>query len=260
MLMSQIATRYIMPLREGGSLPAVVEADDGQMYVMKFSGAGQGRKALVAEVLAAELAAAVGLTVPEMVLLELDPRLARSEPDPEIRDLLHASAGLNLGFRYLAGAFEFNQLLKPPPSAELASAIVWFDAYILNMDRTPRNVNLLMWNDRMWLIDHGAAFYFHHDWPSAHGRAHSPYAMVRQHALLQFASQLHEAGQLLQSQLTDDVLARSVQAIPDAWLQGESFFPDLATHRAAYTTFLIERRAASALFLQEALNARTVFV
>jgi hypothetical protein len=158
------AIRYVTPLREGGSMPAISEADDEQMYVIKFVGAGQGRKALIAELVAGEIGRALGLHVPEIAFIELDPKLGPSEPDPEIFDLLRASVGLNLGLRYLPNAFAYNPLPTAAPSAELASAIVWFDAYVTNVDRTARNVNILLWQENLWLIDHGAALYFHHDW------------------------------------------------------------------------------------------------
>ena len=162
------ATRYVTPLREGGSLPAIVEADDFGTYVLKFRGAGQGRKALVAELVAGEIARHLGLLVPEVVLAYLAPELGRSEPDPEIQDLLKMSAGLNLALDYLPGSLGFDPLVEPPDS-DLASRIVWFDALVTNVDRTPRNTNLLVWHNRLWLIDHGASLYFHHNWPAKDG-------------------------------------------------------------------------------------------
>src|SRR6267378_7668091 len=164
-LRTVIATRYVTPLREGGSLPAIIEADDDGMYVLKFSGAGQGPKALIAELVAGEVARAAGLPVPEIVFVELDPELARTEPDPEIQALIRASAGLNLALDYLPGAVMFDPVAEKP-DAVLASAIVWFDAFVTNVDRTPRNTNMLMWHRKLWLIDHGAALYFHHNWPN----------------------------------------------------------------------------------------------
>src|SRR3954465_2946380 len=156
-------TRYVTPLREGGSLPAIVEADDEGLYVLKFRGAGQGPKALIAELVCGELARLSGLLVPEIVLVELEAELARTEPDPEIQDLIRASAGLNLALDYLPGSVTFDPLVDRP-TADIASAIVWHDAFVTNVDRTPRNSNLLMWHRRLWLIDHGAALYFHHSW------------------------------------------------------------------------------------------------
>jgi hypothetical protein len=255
MLSTLTATRYITPLREGGSLPAVIEADDGQLYVMKFVGAGQGAKALIAEVIAGEIARALGLKTPGMVLLELDPVLARSEPNGEIRDLLRNSAGLNLGFRFLPSAFAYNPLLRPAPSAELASTVVWFDSYVLNVDRTPRNVNILLWEDDLWMIDHGAALYFHHTWNNASERSRAPFPLVRQHTLLPFASQVLAMDEALRTRLTDEVLEHSVALVPDVWLLAEPRFADFAEQRAAYLSFLVQRRDASALFAEEAANA-----
>ena len=255
MLPTLTATRYITPLREGGSLPAVVEANDGQLYVMKFVGAGQGAKALIAEVIAGDIALTLGLKVPEMVLLELDPVLARSEPNAEIRDLLRNSAGLNLGFRYLPSAFAFNPMLRPAPAPLLASTIVWFDAYVLNVDRTPRNVNMLLWEGDLWLIDHGAALYFHHTWDNADERSRSPFALVKQHTLLPFASKVRALDAELCSRLTGDALAHSVALVPDAWLLAEPRFANFAEQRAAYLSFLTQRRDASALFVEEAASA-----
>ncbi len=172
-LRTVIATRYVTPLREGGSLPAIVEADDDGMYVLKFRGAGQGSKALIAELVAGEIARAAGLPVPEIVFVELDSELARTEPDPEIQALIRASAGLNLALDYLPGAVTFDPVAEQP-DAELASTVVWFDAYVTNVDRTPRNTNMLIWHRRLWLIDHGATLYFHHTWNDYHKRSRAP--------------------------------------------------------------------------------------
>ncbi len=169
-LRTVMATRYVTPLREGGSLPAIVEADDDGLYVLKFRGAGQGPKALIAELVAGEIARAAGLPVPEIVFIELDPELARTEPDPEIQDLIRASAGLNLALDYLPGAVTFDPVAEKPEAA-LASAVVWFDAYVTNVDRTPRNTNMLIWHRRLWLIDHGATLYFHHTWDNYRERS-----------------------------------------------------------------------------------------
>jgi hypothetical protein len=251
------AMRYVTPLREGGSLPAIVEADDGKMYVMKFAGAGQGPKALIAELVAGEIGRALGLRVPEVVILELDPMLGRSEPDPEIQDLLQASAGrLNLGLRYLPNALAFNMLIKPPPSPELASQIVWFDAYVTNVDRTPRNVNMLIWDDALWLIDHGASLYFHHDWGDYLDRSRSPFALIKDHTLLTFANQLQVADKALRLRLTPALLQDIIDMIPDEWLNGESIFSSTAEHRDAYVSYLLSRLENSASFVEEAINAR----
>lgn len=252
----RIATRYVTPLREGGSLPAIVEADDGGLYVMKFVGAGQGAKALVAEVIAGAIAVALGLDIPQMVLMELDPDLGRNEPDPEIRDLLRSSAGTNLGFRFLPGAFAYNPLLKEPVAPDLASRIVWFDAYTTNVDRTPRNVNLLLARKKLWLIDHGAALYFHHTWEDALARSRTPFPHVKEHVLLPFAAQIGAADAALRPLLSDALLDEIVTLVPDAWLQYESRFDSLAAQRAAYHEFLVSRRDAADLFVQEAEDAR----
>jgi hypothetical protein len=261
MIKTVSATRYVTPLHEGGSLPAVVEADDNQLYVMKFVGAGQGAKALIAELLAGEIGRTLGLRVPEIVLMELDPVLGRSEPNPEIQDLLRASAGrLNLGLRYLPNAFDYNILIEPPPTPELASKIVWFDAYVTNVDRTARNVNLLIWQDELWLIDHGAALYFHHSWDDFMTRSRSVFSRIKDHTLLRFAEHIPQADAALRSRLTPDVLQRLVNLMPQEWLSEETLFSTVAEHRAAYLSYLQSRLDASELFIEEAINARRQFV
>jgi hypothetical protein len=254
------ATRYLVPLREGGSLPAVVEADDGELYVMKFVGAGQGAKVLIAELLAGEIGRLLGLRVPEIVLIELDPAFGRNERDPEIRALLTASVGLNLGLRYLPSAFAFNPLLKPSPSAEVASAIVWFDAFVTNVDRTARNVNLLLWQQELWLIDQGAAFYFHHDWDDYLTRSETPFAHIKQHVLIGQSSTLVQADTLLRPRLTTERLATLVEQIPAVWLVNEPMFANEHDHRAAYLTYLTNRLAKSAIFVEEAMRAHAQHV
>ena len=234
------ATRYVTPLREGGSLPAIVEADDLGTYVLKFRGAGQGPKALVAEIVAGEIARTLGLSVPEMVFVELDPKMARAEPDPEIQDLIRASAGLNLALDYLPGSLGFDPLVKPPDE-DLASRILWFDALVTNVDRTPRNTNLLHWHDRLWLIDHGAALYFHHSWKDWRGASRRSFTAARDHVLLPFAGNVAEADAALSSQLTPDVLRRIVDLVPGEWLEKEPGFADVAEVRAAYEEFLAAR-------------------
>lgn len=257
MLQSLNAIRYITPLREGGSLPAVVEADDGQLYVMKFVGAGQGRKALIADLVAGEIGRTLGLLVPELAFINLDPALVPSEPDPEIHDLLRFSIGLNFGLRYLPQAFMFNPLLPPSPSPELASAIVWFDAYVTNVDRTLRNVNILVWQNSLWLIDHGACLYFHHTWKDYMTKSRSPFAAIKDHALLSFASDLDGADAVAHARLSPEVIHSIVNLIPDVWLAGdEVFFPNPAGHRQAYVDYLQSRLETSQVFVQEARNAR----
>jgi hypothetical protein len=230
----------VTPLREGGSLPAVVEADDLGTYVLKFRGAGQGRKALVAEILAGEIARTLGLLVPEIVLANLDPELARAEPDPEIQDLIRSSAGLNLALDFLPGSLGFDPLAGPP-AAELASHILWFDALVTNVDRTPRNTNLLVWHGRLWLIDHGASLYFHHVWGNWRAASKRPFAAARDHVLLPFADAIPEADAALAPQLTDEVLRGIVDLVPGEWLEGEPAFADVAAVRAAYVEFLSSR-------------------
>jgi hypothetical protein len=242
-------TRYVTPLREGGSLPAIVEADDSGTYVLKFRGAGQGPKALVAELIGGELARALGLPMPELVLAELDAVLARSEPDPEIQALLKASAGLNLALDYLPGAIGFDPALGPPP-AELASQIVWLDALITNVDRTLRNPNLLVWHKQLYLIDHGAALYFHHDPSDWRARSKKPFPAIADHVLLPFASALAAADAALAPRLTPEVLRAVVAEVPDAWLEGDA---DAA--RAVYVGYLSERLAPPRAFAEEALRA-----
>lgn len=255
MLKTLAATRYVTPLREGGSLPAIVEAEDGTLYVMKFVGAGQGAKALTAEVIAGAIAMRLGLDVPEMVLLTLDAQFGRSERHEEIQDLLRASVGVNLGFRYLSGAYSYNVLLKDPPAAELASKIVWFDSYVTNVDRTPRNVNLLLAEEKLWLIDHGAALYFHHSWEHTAARARSPFAMVREHTLLPFAGILRNVDPGLRALLDDATLEEIVMLPPDEWLLRETRFASPAEQRLIYMEFLTARRDAADVFVQEAVNA-----
>lgn len=250
------ATRYVTPLREGGSLPALIEADDNGMYVLKFRGAGQGPKALIAELVAGELARAVGLAIPEIVLVELDPDLARTEPDAEIQDLLRASAGLNLALDYLPGSVAFDPLAHPP-EADAASAIVWFDAFVTNIDRTPRNSNLLVWHRRLWLIDHGASLYFHHQWGDPLQQGRTPFAAIKDHVLLPWASAIDSADARLAPRLTPAVMQAIVAAIPDRWLAGEPSFETPAAHRAAYMAWLQSRLEARHIFVQEARRAAT---
>ena len=253
------ATRYITPLREGGSLPAIVEADDDGLYVLKFRGAGQGPRALIAELVAGELARAASLPVPEIVLVELDPELARTEPDPEIQDLIRASVGRNLGLDYLPGSVTFDPLAEQV-DAGLASAIVWFDAFITNVDRTPRNANLLVWHRALWLIDHGAALYFHHQWAHHLENSRKPFTLIKDHVLLPFASRLDDADAAMTERLTAQRIAAIVALIPDTWLEDEPSFATKAAHRDAYLQYLTQRLAAPRAFVEEAKRARSVHV
>jgi len=247
-------TRYVTPLREGGSLPAIVEADDDGLYVLKFRGAGQGPKALIAELVAGELARLLGLPVPEIVFMHLDPELARTEPDPEIQDLIRASDGLNLGMDYLPGAVAFDALAMQP-DATLASQIVWFDALVGNVDRTPRNVNMLVWHRRLWLIDHGAALIFHHQWGDPLRRAGEPFARIAEHALLPWARALPQADAVLAERLDAAAVAAVVQRIPDDWLLPDAAFADAAAQRDAYLQYFRARLAAPRAFATFAENA-----
>ena len=254
-----VATRYVTPLREGGSLPAVIEADDDGMYVLKFRGAGQGAKALVAELVAGEFARLLGLPIPEIVLVELDPEMARTEPDPEIQHLIRASEGLNLALDYLPGAVNFDPLVDRP-EAMLASSIVWFDAFTSNVDRTPRNTNLLMWHRRLNLIDHGAALYFHHDWANAAKASAAPFTRIADHVLLPLATQLREADAALSARIGEDDIERIVALLPDGWLAGEAAFADVAQHRRAYVDYFCRRLAQRGAFVEEAIHAHSSHV
>jgi hypothetical protein len=256
MIRTVTATRYVTPLREGGSLPAVVEADDDGLYVLKFRGAGQGPKVLIAELLCGELGRALGLPVPEIVFVELDPALGRNEPDGEIQDLVAASGGLNLALDFLPGALAFDPLNVPTVDPTLASAVVWFDALITNVDRTPRNTNLLLWHRQLQLIDHGAALIFHHTWADYETRALSPFAAIREHVLLPAAAAIAEADARLAPLVTPDLLAALVALLPESWLNNGAPFADDAAQRAAYADFLNRRISAPRAFVEEAINAR----
>jgi hypothetical protein len=258
-------TRYVTPLREGGSLPAIVEADDDFLYVLKFRGAGQGAKALIAELIAGELARMLGLHVPELVFATLDSAFGRTEPDEEIQDLLRASEGLNLGLHYLSGAITFDPLVTIVDT-RLASQIVWLDCFVTNVDRTARNTNMLIWHKELWLIDHGAALYFHHSdqhWTeeARRGFATRPFAPVRDHVLLTCATELDAVDAEFRQLLTPERIQSVVELIPDEWLAtddpaGES--PD--ERRQVYTQFLETRLASSATFVNAAKDARNALV
>ncbi len=256
MLRTITATRYVTPLREGGSLPAIVEADDDGLYVLKFRGAGQGLKALIAELVAGEIARSLGLPVPEIVFMELDAVLGRMEPDFEIQSLIKASAGLNLALDFLPGALAFDALDAHSLDPILASSIVWFDAYVTNVDRTPRNTNMLWWHRRLMLIDHGASLYFHHVNANYMERSQLPFSAIRNHVLLPAASALSEVDQRLKMQLTATTLQHIINLVPDAWLANDAEFADPVAHRAAYLDYLLDRLAHSHIFVEEALRAR----
>jgi hypothetical protein len=239
------ATRYVTPLREGGSLPGLVEADDDGLYVCKFRGAGQGVKALVAEVIGGELGRALGLLVPELVGVEVDVALGAAEPDPEIQDLITGSAGINIGLDFLPGALPYTPAAGAQPGPELAAEVVWLDALLSNVDRTPRNPNLLVWHERMWLIDHGAALYFQHrGWDPATD-ARRPFAGIADHVLLPSAASIAEADERLAARLGPDVVRAAVEAVPSDWLDAES-----------YLDYLTRRLTSPRAFAAEAEHAR----
>ena len=249
------AARYVTPLREGGSLPAIIEADDDGMYVLKFRGAGQGSKALIAELIAGELARAAGFLVPELVFVNLDPEIAKTEPDPEIQDLIRASGGLNLALDYLPGSVMFNPVADQP-DADLASRIVWFDAYTTNVDRTPRNANMLMWHRKLWLIDHGACLYFHHSWTDMDRRSKDPFALIKEHILLPFAAEIQTADETMAAAVTEDVIKGVVDLVPDEWLEDHAPFSTIAENKQAYVDYLTRRLEAPRHFVEEAIRAR----
>jgi hypothetical protein len=253
------ASRYVTPLREGGSLPAIIEADDDGLYVLKFRGAGQGPKALIAELLAGEVGRLAGLPVPEIVFVDLPPDLARTEPDAEIQSLIGASGGLNLALDYLPGSVTFDPLVFQP-DVKLASAIVWFDAFVCNVDRTARNVNMLMWHRRLWLIDHGAALYFHHAWSKRDEPARTPFALIKDHVLLKLASALEEVDAEMAVRISLEEVARIVGLIPDAWLAEDSGFDSQSQQREAYLNYFKLRLESSSIFVQEAIRARAAHV
>jgi hypothetical protein len=246
-------TRYVTPLREGGSLPAIVEADDDGLYVLKFRGAGHGAKALIAELISGEIGRAAGLPIPEIVFATLEEALARTEPDPEIHALIHDSAGLNVALDFLPGSVGYDPLIHTLDAA-LASRIVWFDAYVTNVDRTARNTNMLMWHRRPWLIDHGSTLYFHHaeGWQSDPSRARAQFPAIRDHMLLRRATALDAVDEDMTRRLPRGLIAEIVSFIPDEWLADASADQE----RAAYVRYLTERLVPPRTFVQEAARAR----
>jgi hypothetical protein len=252
-------TRYVTPLREGGSLPAIVEADDLGTYVLKFRGAGQGTKVLIAELLAGEIGRALGLPIPEIVFADLDPILGRSEPDPEIQELIERSGGLNLAMDYLPGSFGFDALAARDIDAELAASIVWFDAYLTNVDRTVRNTNMLLWHRKIWLIDNGAALFAQYSGPDFPTRAQSRFPQIREHVLLPYAADLRAADERLSARLSPELLTAIVDLIPDSWL-GDDAYPSLAEERDAYARYLNKRLMGPRAFVEEAIDARSRIV
>jgi hypothetical protein len=257
MLRTVQATRYVLPLREGGSLPAIVEADDLGLYVVKFRGAGQGILSLVAELIAGEIGRALGLRVPEIVFVNIDPALGRNEPDAEIRHLLRSSTGLNLALDYLPGSIMFDPAARDTASAEEASMLVWFDAYTQNVDRTPRNANLLVWHRKLYPIDHGAALFFHHDWETMKKKIESPFSQIEQHVLLPWAADVEGAGNIARQKMTPGLIGSIVDAVPDEWLESIPGGVSPAGRRAAYADFFLRRLDSAQIFEQEATHARS---
>jgi len=252
-------TRYITPLREGGSLPALAEADDDFKYVLKFKGAGHGVKALIAELLGGEIARILNLQIPELVFANLDDAFGRTEADEEIQDLLQGSQGKNLALHFLSGAINFDPAVTTV-DADLASKIVWLDAFITNVDRTFRNTNMLIWHKELWLIDHGASFYFHHSWTNWESHAKSPFALVKDHVLLPQASSLTEVDKAFKEILTEEIIQKITALIPDEWLQWEETDETSDQIREVYTKFLLTRLANSENFIKEAQNARQTLI
>lgn len=254
------ALRYILPLREGGSLPALIDADDTFKYVLKFRGAGHGAKALIAEFIGGEIARAAGLRVPEQVFINLDEDFGRTEPDEEIQDLLQASRGMNLGLHFLSGAFTWDVAVNHAEPLE-ASRIVWLDAFITNVDRTWRNTNMLLWHNReLWLIDHGASLYFHHNWEGWEKAALSPFPYVKDHALLRDAALLPQAHDEMRSIITPAVIDNIVNALPETWLLQASPLIPTDRQRSVYADFLKTRLSNSRIFLDHAIDTRNALV
>lgn len=247
--------RYVQPFREGGSLPALVDADDGFSYVIKFRGAGQGRKALIAELIGGELSRFLGLRMPEMVFAELDESFARMEPDEEIQDLLRFSVGKNLGVHFLNGAITFDANVDEI-SAEEASKIVWLDALLMNVDRTVRNTNMLIWHKELWLIDHGAALYFHHSWDNWEAQLTKPFVQIKDHVLLKFASKVEEVDAQYKHLFTEENLWNVLRIIPDEWLLDEHRELSADDTRHVYLSFLLGRIAHSENFIKQIQHER----
>ncbi len=252
-------TRYVTPLREGGSLPAIAEADDEFNYVLKFKGAGHGTKALIAELIGGEIARLLGLPVPELVFANLDEAFGRTEADEEIQDLLQASRGLNLALHYLSGAINFDPVVTTV-DAKTASQIVWLDAYITNVDRTFRNTNMLLWHKELWLIDHGASLYFHHSFDDPAGHARSPFTLIKDHVLLPQAVELESVDSEYKALLTPEALGAITALIPDEWLRWEGFDKSPDEIRSIYKQFLIIRLDNSDVFIKQANDARKALI
>jgi hypothetical protein len=252
-------TRYITPLREGGSLPALAEADDDFKYVLKFRGAGHGVKALIAEFLGGQIARFLGLPVPELVFATLDEAFGRTEGDEEIQDLLQGSQGLNLGLHFLSGALTYDAVVNDC-DALFASKIVWLDAFITNVDRTFKNTNLLIWKKELWLIDHGAAFYFHHSWDNWETTALTPFALIKDHVLLPKATRLEEVNAEFITKLNDTVLREIVNQIPEDWLLWDDRAITPTEIKEVYFQFLSIRLANANVFLKQAQDVRSTLL
>ncbi|HRF68242.1 MAG TPA: aminotransferase class I and II [Muribaculum sp.] len=258
-LRRQQLTRYVAPLREGGSLPALAEADDGFKYVVKFRGAGHGKKALIAELIGGEVARALGFRVPELVFVDLDADFGRTEGDEEVQDLLRASEGLNLGLHFLSGALTLDPYVNPVDE-DTASKIVWLDAFLTNVDRTVRNTNMLLWRNELWLIDQGASLIFHHSWGDAAKAALSPFPYIKDHALLHKAVNIEDADKALRQKITPRTLEKIVDLIPDGWLDWEGSEQTPDEIRGVYKLFLTERLKHSANFVKQIADARKALV
>lgn len=259
-LRTVVATRYVTPLREGGSLPGLVEADDDGMYVVKFRGAGQGSGALVAELVVGELARLCELPVPELVFIDVDPVLVRSEPDDEIQALVQASAGLNLASDFLPGALPFDAAMVQAVDHQLATAVVWFDALMTNIDRTPRNTNMLMWHRTLHLIDHGAALYVMHAWEGFETRIQSPFSAIRDHVLLPAVADVMAMDAILRPRLTPDVIAQVLALVPEAWWPLGRRWEHATQARAALQMYLEQRLQDPRAFVAEVARARTSLI
>ena len=262
-IQSHQAARYVTPLREGGSLPAILETEDGGLFVTKFRGAGQGAMALIAELISGGIAAALGLEVPELATIELGEDVGESERDAEIQDLLNASRGTNVGLRFLEGALNFDVVGSAPfVDPEWAARVVWLDAYITNIDRTARNPNMMVWDDRIVLIDHGASLYFHHNWAGVTDEtARRPFPMIRDHVLLRIADGLSTVGESLAPMLTDSVLADILKSVPDSLLEHvlpgqEPAFPSAELYREGYFEYLTQRRDGRSVFEAAVMEAQ----
>jgi hypothetical protein len=250
------ATRYVAPLREGGSLPGLMEADDLGTYVVKFRGAGQGVKTLIAELITGEIARLLGLPVPEIVFVELDPVFARAEPDPDIQDLLAASGGINVALDFLPGSLPYSTAMRQLVDPALAGCVVWLDALTTNIDRTPRNPNFLIWHRQLWLIDHGASLYLHHSWTDREHRSRTSFPQIADHVLLPVAGSITEAGVACRAKITADAFAEIVDTIPDDWLEDGAPFPDVSSLRSAYVELIMIRLSVADMFEAEAERAR----